>query len=209
MSAMPPQPASHPASRGLTWRGPALVAGAVAIGLLLFFLLWWRDRHAPGAQPPPVAPEPAAGQAYEPLPTPAPAGESSSASGMGREETATANAPHPPAPARAPEPVRPAQPAPGAATAPVPGIDPIPLVHPAPNYPPEALRNQESGTVLLRVAVGADGVPMAVEVVRSSRSRSLDRAAGEAVRQWRFRPAQRNGRPVPGSVQVPVSFNLG
>lgn len=210
MSALPPQSTtSHRDARGLTWRGPALVAGAVAIGLLLFFLLWWRDRHAPGLQQPAVAPEPAAGRAYEPLPAPLPAGESSNASGMGHEDMATANAPHPPAPVRAPEPVRPAQPAPGAQVAAAPGSDPVPLVRPAPRYPPEALRNQESGTVLLRVHVGADGVPTAVDVVRSSRSRSLDRAASEAVRQWRFRPGQRDGQPVPGTVQVPVSFNLG
>ena len=208
MSALPPQPGSHPGARGMTWRGPALVAGAVAIGLLLFFLLWWRDRHAAGFYQPPVAPEPAAGRAYEPLPAPLPADEAGNASGMGREDTAAANAPHPPAPARAPEPLRPTQPAPGAARAPAPR-DPGPRPRPAPRYPADALRNQESGTVLLRVEVGVDGVPTAVDVVRSSRSRSLDRAAGEAVRQWRFRPAQRNGQPVAGTVQVPVSFNLG
>jgi len=88
-----------------------------------------------------------------------------------------------------------------------PGVDPVPLATPAPRYPPEALRNQESGTVLLHVDVGADGVPTQVQVAKSSRSRSLDRAASEAVRQWRFRPAQRNGQPVPGSVQVPVAFD--
>lgn len=209
MSALPPQPAAHHARRGLTWRGPALVAGAIALGLLLFFLLWWRDRHASGFYQPPVAPEPAAGQAYEPLPAPLPAGEAAgNASGMGREDTATASAPHPPAPARAPEPVRP-QPGPGPQVAAGPGSDPVPLVRPAPRYPPDALRNQESGTVVLRIAVGADGAPTAVDIVRSSRSRSLDRAASEAVRQWRFRPAQHNGQPVPGSVQVPVTFNLG
>ena len=210
MSALPPHPASRAGARGLTWRGPALVAGAIAVGLLLFFLLWWRDRHAPGFYQPPVAPEPAAGQAYEPLPAPLPAGEEAgNASGMGREETATANAPHPPAPARAPEAVQPAPPAAAPQAAAVPGGDPVPLVRPAPRYPAEALRNQESGTVLVRVDVGADGVPTAVDVVRSSRSRSLDRAATEAVRQWRFRPAQRDGQPVPGSIQIPVSFTLG
>jgi protein TonB len=68
------------------------------------------------------------------------------------------------------------------------------------------LRRGESGTVLLRVHVGADGIPMAIDLVQSSRSRALDHAATDAVRRWRFRPAQRNGRPVDGVVQVPISF---
>ena len=87
-----------------------------------------------------------------------------------------------------------------------PGVDPTPLSAPAPRYPVDALRNGESGTVLLHVEVGADGVPTDVQVAKSSHSRSLDRAASEAVRQWRFHPAQRNGQPVAGSVQVPVAF---
>lgn len=194
--------------RGLSWRGPALVAGAIALGLLLFALLWWRDRQT-GFYQPPVAPEPRAGQVYEALPEPLPANEAANASGMGREETTTANAPHPALP-RPAAPVREAAPtAPPAQVAMAPGVDPVPLSTPAPRYPPDALRNQESGTVMLRVDVGADGVPTQVQIAKSSRSRSLDRAASEAVRQWRFRPAQRNGQPVPGSVQVPIAFNPG
>lgn len=61
--------------------------------------------------------------------------------------------------------------------------------------------------MLLRVHVGADGVPYAVDLVSGSGSRHLDRAATDAVRKWRFRPAMRDGRPVSGAVQVPISFN--
>jgi protein TonB len=194
--------------RGLGWRGPALVTGAVILGLLLFALLWWRERDT-GFYQPPVAPPPPAGQAYEALPEPLPAGEAAAnASGMGREDTETANAPHPAVPrpaAPAPRAVEPAPSGTQVATA-VPGVDPTPLSSPAPRYPVEALRNGESGTVLLQVEVGADGVPTNVQVAKSSHSRSLDRAASEAVRQWRFHPAQRNGQPAAGSVQVPDSF---
>ena len=70
-----------------------------------------------------------------------------------------------------------------------------------------ALRNRESGTVLLRVHVDTSGNPYAVDLLKSSRSRSLDRAAAEAVKRWRFRPAMQGGRPVPGEVQVPITFN--
>ena len=192
--------------RGLSWRGPALVAGAIAIGLILFALLWWRDRQT-GFYQPPVAPEPPAGQAYEALPEPLPANAAANASGMGREDTTTANAPHPPVARPVTPAPRPAEPAsPDVVAKAVPGVDPTPLSSPAPRYPVEALRNGESGTVVLHVEVGADGVPTDIQIAKSSHSRSLDRAASEAVRQWRFHPAQRNGQPVAGSVQVPVAF---
>jgi protein TonB len=87
------------------------------------------------------------------------------------------------------------------------GTAPQPIEMPAPSYPPRALRNGESGTVLLRVHVGADGIPYDVDLVQSSRSRLLDRAASDAVRRWRFRPAMRGGQPVAGEVQVPIAFN--
>jgi len=191
----------------LGWRGPALVVGAILLGLVLFSLLWWHDRQT-GFYQPTVAPPAAPGQTYEALPEPLPANAAANASGMGSEDTTTANTPHPPVPppvAPAPRPVEPAS-SPEQVAKAVPGIDPTPLSAPAPPYPVEALRNGESGTVLLHVEVGADGVPTDVRIAQSSHSRSLDRAASEAVRRWRFHPAQHNGQAVAGSVQVPVAF---
>jgi len=75
-------------------------------------------------------------------------------------------------------------------------------------YPTQALRNREQGTVLLRVLVGADGSVLGVEIEKSSGSRSLDRAAREAVAKWRFHPATRNGIALSAWASVPVTFNL-
>jgi len=77
-----------------------------------------------------------------------------------------------------------------------------------PPYPRDALRRGEHGTVLLRVLVGIDGLPKQVTIARSSGSPRLDRAALDAVQQWRFRPVQVNGVAVPASGLVPVAFNL-
>ena len=63
-----------------------------------------------------------------------------------------------------------------------------------------------SGSVQLHIDVGADGVPINVVVVGSSRNRELDRAAVQAVRRWRFQPAMRNGVPEAASVQQTISF---
>lgn len=184
------------------------VAVAFAVGLLLFAALWWRDRGVDfyRAQGAPQADE---GQQFEPLPAPLPADASSNASGMqvpgeGMADTGARveqPAPNPIPSAPPPIPRPPAGPADVSSASP-----PTPLDSPAPPYPVEAFRNGESGTVLLRVHVDAAGVPVGVDLVQSSRSRSLDRAASDAVKRWRFRPAQRGGQAVPGDVQVPIAF---
>lgn len=76
-----------------------------------------------------------------------------------------------------------------------------------PAYPEQAIANKESGTVLLRVLVGADGLPKQVEIERSV-SALIDQSAVEAVKQWAFNPAQRQGKPVEGWVLVPITFSL-
>lgn len=80
--------------------------------------------------------------------------------------------------------------------------------HPTPAYPGVAQRAGNQGVVLLQVDVGADGLPVAVEVARSSGSRELDHAAIEAVQAWAFEPAVRDGKPAASRVQVPVEFRL-
>ncbi|HUD42486.1 MAG TPA: energy transducer TonB [Dokdonella sp.] len=77
-----------------------------------------------------------------------------------------------------------------------------------PVYPADALRRGEQGTVLLRVSVAADGSIERVEIERSSGSSRLDRAARDAVRQWRFRPPLVGGAPAAAVGIVPVMFRL-
>ena len=77
-----------------------------------------------------------------------------------------------------------------------------------PDYPRDARRRREQGTVLLRVLVGRDGMPIEIAIERSSGSRQLDRAAREAVLRWRFRPVRINGVTVPASGLVPIKFDI-
>lgn len=185
-----------------------LVAAAVLAGLLLFAMVWRGDRDRFYTVEPVARPE---RQAYDPLPAPLPARERErTASGMGdseqreREAARIAEERAPPPPPAA-EPVAPppqVQPAAPLAR----GAAPEPIRMPAPRYPRRALRRGEEGTVLVRAEVGSDGVPISVSLVQGSRSRELDRAALDAVRRWRFRPGQVDGRPVVGSVVVPIEF---
>ena len=85
---------------------------------------------------------------------------------------------------------------------------PRPIDQEQPAYPSDAYRNGETGTVVLRITVGEDGHPYGIAIARSSRSRSLDRAAITAARRWRFEPAIRNGVPVSDTVEIPVVFTL-
>lgn len=82
------------------------------------------------------------------------------------------------------------------------------LRNPPPRYPLAARRNSEEGTVLLRVLVTIDGSAARVELDRSSGSTSLDGAALEAVRNWRFVPARRGSQNIEDWVRVPVVFRL-
>ena len=75
-------------------------------------------------------------------------------------------------------------------------------------YPRDSLINREQGTVILRVLVGTDGKPQAVEIEKSSGYLRLDRAARDAVKGWSFHPAIRAGVASSAWALVPVTFNL-
>lgn len=80
--------------------------------------------------------------------------------------------------------------------------------NPAPSYPPIARLRGQYGRVVLRVEVSPSGDAETVRVAESSGYDVLDRAAADAVKQWRFIPARRNGSAVAAMVHVPVRFAL-
>lgn len=82
------------------------------------------------------------------------------------------------------------------------------LNNPAPVYPPLSRRFREEGQVLLRVKVSAEGLPLAVELARSSGHPRLDTAARNTVLGWRFVPARQGEQPVAAWVKVPIVFQL-
>lgn len=82
------------------------------------------------------------------------------------------------------------------------------LAHDTPRYPTAALRSGTEGTVMLRIAVDANGMPTDIDYAQRSGDRDLDRAALQAAQDWRFRPARRDGHAVASTVNVPVRFTL-
>jgi protein TonB len=108
---------------------------------------------------------------------------------------------------RAPRTAPPSEaPAPAKTTAPI--SDAAYLQNPQPRYPMSARRRGEQGTVLLKVLVTREGTAASVNVETSSGSTSLDEAALEAVRRWRFVPAKRGAQPVEAWHLVPIVFRL-
>jgi protein TonB len=77
-----------------------------------------------------------------------------------------------------------------------------------PPYPRSARRQGAQGTMRLRVEVWATGGVGQVVVDQSAGHPDLNRAAIEAVRQWRFESARRGAEPVTIWVTLPVPFEL-
>jgi protein TonB len=82
------------------------------------------------------------------------------------------------------------------------------LNNPKPLYPASARRMGMEGTVMLKVLVSRDGGAVKIEIAQSSGHEILDKAAAEAVKNWRFVPARQGDSPLEEWVQVPVAFRL-
>ena len=78
-----------------------------------------------------------------------------------------------------------------------------------PEYTSAAMRAKVQGTVEVQAVVNPDGTVGEARIVRSLDDRfGLDEKAIEAVRQWRFRPGVKGGRPVPVLVLIELTFTL-
>lgn len=209
MNTSPPRPPSSMPPRRLLI---AIVLGALAIGLLIFLLIWGVERHRNKrfytADPNAATSSEGQVEIFQPLPAPM-AGENGP---LAQIEPQTDDAP---TPVKIIEPARPAPPTTPASTAPQPAAAssratassaPVPISQVSPRYPREALRSGTGGLVRVAVDVGPDGVPTSVSLAEGSGSRALDRAALDAVRRWRFTPATQNGQPSVGRVIVPIEF---
>ncbi len=76
-----------------------------------------------------------------------------------------------------------------------------------PDYPDEARKARFQGSVLVYVEVDEQGRIRSVRIEKPA-GLGLDEKAIEAVKQWRFRPATRDGRPVAVPARIDVSFHL-
>lgn len=184
-------------------------------------------KTTPARTTPPPKPRPAVAS-VRPKPRPAPEPPAPSTQDTAATKSTIATTPPPAAPPDAPAvesgtnssvAALPAAPvAASVAPAPTPAASPV-VVPPSssarhlnnapPPYPAISQRLGESGRVVVRVLIGADGRAQEARIQRSSGFDRLDRLALETVRdRWRYVPGTRAGVPEAMWFNVPISFVL-
>lgn len=84
---------------------------------------------------------------------------------------------------------------------------PIPIVTPEAEFSDEARRAKYQGVCMVSVIVDAEGNPRNPRVVQAL-GMGLDEKAVAAVLGYRFKPARKDGKPVPVIITVAVNFHL-
>lgn len=77
-----------------------------------------------------------------------------------------------------------------------------------PRYPTLARKRGWEGEVTLSITVSEDGSVANVTVESSSGYQTLDDAAVQAVRKWRFSPARKSGKAVASVFKITFEFKL-
>jgi TonB family protein len=85
---------------------------------------------------------------------------------------------------------------------------PRPLNAPDPEYSEEARRAGLQGKCVLSLIVNSEGKPEDVRVSRSI-GMGLDEKSIEALRNWTFEPARKDGKPVAVQISVVMTFRVG
>jgi TonB family protein len=86
-------------------------------------------------------------------------------------------------------------------------VAPRALVSPDPEYAEEARRAKYQGVVLVGGTVEPDGT-FSDLCIEQAVGHGLDERAIQAVKTWKFKPATKDGQPIPVHISVEVSFRL-
>ena len=196
------------------WVGLVVFAAALMLGVI-GSMLWLHRHHAQ-----PASTAAGAATALDPTHPPLPAPMAGGLSTLPAQVPTAPNAPYiasPPSLSTTPSAELASNASmmtaqnPEASSANVSGIgdhDPQVIDRTQPEYPIEALRDHEEGEARIQVALDAFGNIEDVRIAHSSGSRTLDRAAMDAVRYWHFRPAVHEGQATSSQIEVPVDFHL-
>jgi TonB family protein len=74
-----------------------------------------------------------------------------------------------------------------------------------PAYTDEARNAKIEGVVVLSLEIDTDGLSQNIQVVKSLDG-GLDQSAVAAVQQWRFKPGEKDGKPVWVAAKIEVNF---
>jgi protein TonB len=84
---------------------------------------------------------------------------------------------------------------------------PTPVKTPPPEYPTSMKQKGVSGLVALRVDIDETGAVTGCTVSKSSNA-EFEQPAINAVKNWKFKPAQKGGAAVKISLILPIKFSV-
>jgi protein TonB len=85
--------------------------------------------------------------------------------------------------------------------------NPVPVKTPPPKYPDSLKREGVSGVVAVQIIIDETGVVSSSSILKSSHP-DFEKPALDAVRNWKFKPAKKDGAAVKVKVTVPLRFNV-
>ncbi len=85
--------------------------------------------------------------------------------------------------------------------------NPVPIKTPPPKYPESLKREGVSGVVAVVIVIDEKGNIVASSIAKASNP-DFEKPALEAVKNWKFKPAKKDGVPVKVRVTIPLRFNV-
>ncbi len=88
------------------------------------------------------------------------------------------------------------------------GIEaPVPVRMVPPKFPPEMRREGTGGVVTIKCIIDEKG-NVTEPVVEKATNDAFAQPALDALRKWKFKPAKKDGTPVPLKVSIPIQFSI-
>jgi protein TonB len=85
--------------------------------------------------------------------------------------------------------------------------NPTPVKTPEPKYPASLKREGVSGIVSVTCVIDETGKVISAKATKSTRP-DFEKPALEAIQNWVFKPAQKDGKPVKVRVTIPFRFSV-
>jgi periplasmic protein TonB len=87
-----------------------------------------------------------------------------------------------------------------------PGVTPPRIIKQVNPHYPNDRGVRAVGSVIIGLIVSSKGIPKEPHIVKSL-DKDLDQSALDAVKEWRFAPAQKDGKPIAVRISLQIQFH--